>query len=48
MNAGWAVFIEDRINDLLVLLERIAIALERVADASEAAVEEEDVRQGSQ
>jgi hypothetical protein len=32
---GWVVWIEDRINDLLVLLERIAVALERIADASE-------------
>ena len=40
MNAGWAAWIEDRVNDLLVLLERIAIAAERVAEASEKAVEE--------
>jgi hypothetical protein len=32
---GWLVWIENRINDLLVLLERIADAAERVADASE-------------
>jgi hypothetical protein len=38
---GWVVWIEDRINDLLVLLERIAVALERIAEASEQQAEEE-------
>jgi hypothetical protein len=38
---GWVVWIEDRINDLLVLLERIAIAAERVADASEDAARQD-------
>ena len=32
---GWVVWLEDRINDLLVLLERLAVAAERIADASE-------------
>jgi hypothetical protein len=38
---GWVVWIEDRINELLVLLERIAVALERIAEASERQAEEE-------
>jgi hypothetical protein len=38
---GWVVWIEDRINDLLVLLERTAVALERIAEASERQAEEE-------
>jgi hypothetical protein len=32
---GWLVWIEDRTNEALRLLERIAEAAERVADASE-------------
>jgi hypothetical protein len=32
---GWAAYGQDRINDLLLLLERCAEALERIADASE-------------
>ena len=46
MNAGWAVWIEDRVNDLLVLLERIAVAAERVAEASERTVEEGESNDG--
>ena len=46
MNAGWAVWIEDRTNDLLVLLERIAVAAERVAEASEKAAEEGESNDG--
>jgi hypothetical protein len=32
---NWVEWIEDRINNLLNTLERIAIALERIADVSE-------------
>jgi hypothetical protein len=37
MNSGWLVWIEDRVNDVVRLLERLAEAAERIADASEEA-----------
>jgi hypothetical protein len=38
---GWVVWIEDRVNEVLRLLERCAEALERIAEASERQAEEE-------
>lgn len=32
---SWSEWVEDRVAELLALLERIAVAAERVADASE-------------
>jgi hypothetical protein len=37
MNSGWLVWIEDQVNTTLRLLERLAEAAERIADASEEA-----------
>ena len=41
---GWAVYVQDRISDLIAVLERLAEAAERIAAASEEAVEEEEPR----
>jgi hypothetical protein len=38
---SWLDDVEDRVNDLLVALERIADAVERLATAAERTVEEE-------
>ena len=32
---NWGDWIQDRVNDLLTLVERAVVALERIADASE-------------
>jgi hypothetical protein len=37
VNSGWLVWIEDQVNTTLRLLERLAEAAERIADASEEA-----------